>query len=909
MRGWSSWARPPPGWRRSPRSEQGRRREMPRPNSGDDDADGDAEDESPRPAAARDSQSSGRANMPDPLEPALPAPAYPAADYAFTGERPLSLPSMPSDRLAAPAALEQPPPAAAADVEPPAKRRRGRPRSVVFNYFVREQEPGGGLVNRCIFCNFKSRDKSQNPTYLARHCITACRAPPEVVDLLQQSRASSSHSARQASGPAAYDDAGASPAPSAPPTVAVEQPTGASYSPNYRPDARLVGPSPGAADFQAGRRMAPASASSPPAMPRRRDHWLGNQNQLLPVPAPSVLLTPPSALMSPVEPALHDAGVSPLFPRRLGAASPHEPLERPGQRSTLSAVSLPQRPYSSEMFQSQPQQHQPPPPPPQEHVRQQQPAPQQQGQPQTQQLQQVRPLSEPHELRRQPQHGTTGGTPLLQQPLAFQPVGVPYYEEPPSQRGPRSQARNEEGLSQLQQPRLGPPHAGRHGKLPALPSFSHVQLDRSRRQADASPAPGYTSGLRPDLIASTLPAYPSLDDERRRLTDRCTAAVHSMLTDAVTSTLICLGAAQSRNLRTVGQEVDPLEGATGGESGPAGALPVQTLRAGAYDGVCSAMAIDTHGTLVYLGAEDCMLPSQLTSFVSSCTGKHLEEGSFCAILFACDPWDPAVAAFADVQSRCQNLFLVLDVARAADEICGRIVRASASAAKCADQTLCIARFLATNDVMPVSDELDAIQNLPNATRFSAVAPAMLQLAANRQKVADALSAFQPDAGPASRHSGGGGGGASRFASYGVELLSSDSFVQALFNTAKFLEVSSPAYRPLDSTCPPGVEQTRPNSDARHSPFPSLSRSTMTGSERPPEGFTWCLETARTPHKLWTCFRRQSTRSPRTRRSPAWLPPASSDSGSQLLEPVSSPEMRHCSRRTSIRFMRRRPKVQ
>lgn len=64
---------------------------------------------------------------------------------------------------------------------PPNTRRRGRPRSTVFMYFRRIVDDTGTFVgNKCNFCHFLSRDRSENPTYLTRHLLRICIAPPYV---------------------------------------------------------------------------------------------------------------------------------------------------------------------------------------------------------------------------------------------------------------------------------------------------------------------------------------------------------------------------------------------------------------------------------------------------------------------------------------------------------------------------------------------------------------------------------------------------------------------------------------------------------------------------------------------------------------------------------------------------------
>lgn len=71
------------------------------------------------------------------------------------------------------------------------RKKRGRPRSMVFRYFERLVDDNGKFLgNRCSFCDFISRDRSENSTYLGRHLTRSCNAPPEVREAIEVSKRS-----------------------------------------------------------------------------------------------------------------------------------------------------------------------------------------------------------------------------------------------------------------------------------------------------------------------------------------------------------------------------------------------------------------------------------------------------------------------------------------------------------------------------------------------------------------------------------------------------------------------------------------------------------------------------------------------------------------------------------------------
>jgi hypothetical protein len=649
------------------------------------------------------------------------------------------------------------------EVEVPAKRRRGRPRSIVFEYFQREKEDDS-FVNRCKFCSFVSRDRSFNATYLSRHTITACpAAPPDVVERLKQARSSASHGSKKQATVVSQAEIHSSPlqlASAAEPdrnTPLFSTVESVGESPVKTPALPFVQASPVQRLSSPSRSKWARSREAPAEVSR---------SGTLPIPAPSVLLSNPFVVQT---------GTSDCVGRQSGnpaaaTGSRHEQVGTGEQRR--SYPSFPRGSRGIRLHESL------------QHL--------QDGvQSARQHSSDIQRRSESLTKRLHSQtlpHDAFEGT-------TFQNVGK-HPQRTLGAEGTIAQGHERDAIEWSPSPwRATPlvqsdevtpglpasrqrsnPQSVARSRLPFLPSLSDMEPEKLRiLSTPADVVTGYgqlsrAESLPEKRIQSHFPRR--AEEERRRLVHRCTGAVDTALSTAETSTLLCLGKSSRVPVDSIqtGTELDKLG-----------------LHAGSYDGVCSALAMDPNERLVFLGAEDCLLQVQVTSFLASCTGRHLSGGSFCAVLFACDPQDAAIAAFSEAQSQFRNVFFVVDVAHAADELCYRMAQESASAAQYTRYIHVIARFMATNDLLSDMESLEAVIHLPERTRFSAVVQAMLDIVAHKQTLLNALSHLQSASSSASDH----GIAIFQFAGTLTGLLSSDAFIRSLYRTAKFLE---PLYR-------------------------------------------------------------------------------------------------------------------
>lgn len=666
--------------------------------------------------------------------------------------------------------LRQPQAEAGLEKETPSKRRRGRPRSIVFDYFKREQEEDGTFVNRCIFCNFKSKDKSQNPTYLARHCLTSCQAPPEVIERLQQARSSASHGSRQPPSTSAPE----SQPLTFPYNPATDQHRGAPLSTRMDVfsdkgsafDARSTAlPS-----LQANLPFQSIPESSSQGRSIRRDEARGRAPMMLPMPAPSIMLSDPFPIQTS-----SDAMVRQTLPS-VGIARTAVPEAAGGQSRERANVSE----GSGSGLQQSPQ-----------------------YQVSSAYMQGLTPALRDIEQQRAQHHIMRSSSPQIPPSTSFEgttdlrTVRPPHRSLQPKADSPfayaqqdtlewsprpwsaKSAAQTGHAVPRPIGVRTRPSQTVEVPRLASLPTLSDLRHSRLGADVDES-AVGTPEQSQARLVQGMRETFEQPDslrlkiDERLRLVQRCTAAVDLALSNAETCTLICLGDLQRQQFNRV-------------RDGPAqlndDELEGLGLGAGSYDGVCTAMAIDSRERIVFLGAEDCLLHAQVATFVGSCTGRHLSGGSFSAILFACDPRDAVVAAFSEIQSQYRNVFLVLDVAHAADELCLRMANESVSAAKCTRQTYAIARFMATNDLLLDVKSLETVNLLPESERFSSVVQAMLEIVSHKQTLMTALQRLQSVSDSTSTYNVA----MSRFAATLSDLLNSESFIRSLYKTAKFLE--------------------------------------------------------------------------------------------------------------------------
>lgn len=601
------------------------------------------------------------------------------------------------------------------------KRPRGRPRSIIFNFFTREPGPDGcALVNTCVFCDFQSRDRSQNPTYLMRHVINSCRAPQDVITMLRAVRDAGAHTRtnegknceqisdsldpnNSAKNDRRNSSAGIAPGESLEITDRVECNAGGSF-PFHRSPAFII-PSitckEDRADRAGGHTGSPADVQS---QPRHAETFYQSYHEPF---SSSISVAPERELPGMVQKILHEnlSDQQSKGRKRTFSQMDNRNVTLDG---LVNAAELPKSPALQVSRASQPVQFGPSENLPSDHIRHPAAAPERR---------------EGRECRTQ-----------------FYP--------------------NDESVVLEQQ-------------VPTPNSFDQEMTARKNLAA-----------------ASQHSVDERTRSEQNRLIERFRHAemVHEALTAASGSTLICLGSNLAKSSLVFRPESKALVEGNDvlNDEGRRAVLVAQVMQSGGYNGTCSALALNRDGRLFFLGVDNCFLSDQLKEFLSLCTGSHLANGSFTSIIFACNPGDPAIQAFREIESEFQ-VAAVVDVAHVSDEICRQMAQVSASVKNDVACTLMIARFLTTHDLLPESKDVRAIGVLPDAERFSAVAAAMSQLATQKESIVRLLLPFQDGSFLANLpHASVASSGSRKFARAVSSLLGSDAFVQSLHNSAKLL---------------------------------------------------------------------------------------------------------------------------
>lgn len=731
--------------------------------------------------------------------------------------------------------------------EPPMKRKRGRPRSLVFNYFVREDEDGM-KVNRCVFCGFRSRDKSQNPTYLARHCITACSAPRDVVELLQKSRLAASHhrksaapadDAEEGEGAVAVDVSGntASPATASTAAAVPIEPAGHDYRRMSMPHAETFGALGAASVTPSGRRASVGAAGLPVPAPSVLLHspQFSRQQQPSQAQSQAQFANPIGAWPKATSPVLSagvgvglsgqqqqqqqqavlgdDANASlylgdPLFAQALKRPQ-HEKQE---QRITGGFQGLGQPlSFDTQDTESQRRLRR------REEARQQEEA-RRQEQDRFGQKQQAQ-----SQAQSQPALFRDAADPFQQQQAAFDPLQPTSHQQErhsfrqqdrPGQQRPTPTAAFTTASREVEDevvpsgplPRSssgGGSSSG--GRLPPIGSSLKI-TPIGRSDPPAIAAAVSTAPIRhASLPSSLIPYQQPEEDLRKSLLRSCKAIVAKITGTPGPATLLCLGPMRNRSHASLGRyggenrlkpfsstSSDPTEGTT--ISGESKNRQTGTLSGSAYDGVCTVLAWNSQQSMAYLGSEDCFFSSNVVSLIAKSAGAEIERGAVSALLFACPPTDSAIGSLSVIQAKYQHVLLVLDVAHGADELCRDVAASSVSVTRCIERTVDISRFLALSGLCSdtAGVDLSSLRQLPNAHRFSAVVDAMLQLANNRQLITDALSSFERTRGP-SRAPTQGPNDASNdaditnYANYTSRLLLAGSFTRELHESVRLLQ--------------------------------------------------------------------------------------------------------------------------
>lgn len=601
------------------------------------------------------------------------------------------------------------------------KRARGRPRSIIFNFFTREPSPDGcALVNTCVFCGFKSRDRSQNPTYLMRHVINSCRAPQDIIAMLRSARDAGSHTrtneaknreqistSHEPDYPAGSDFRNSSPvlAPGEGLEITnrVERDLGGPFpfdrSPAFMTPAVTGGV--GRADRAVGHSDSPAEVQ---LQPEHAETFYHTYHEPF---SSSISVAPERELPGMVQNILHE-NLSDQQSKGRKRTSSQMDNKNIALDGLVSAV---EQPISS----------------------------------------------------------------ALQVPRASHPVPFGSGGKLPSDR--------------IRHPTPAPEH--REGSECRTQSYPNDESILEPQDPTPSSVNRERNVRRNLAVASNHSVDEGTRSEQKRVIERFryTEMVHEALSAASGSTLICLGSNSEKShfvfhpgTKALAERNEVLN-----DEGSRAVLAAQVMQSGGYNGTCSALALNRDGRLFFLGVDDCFLSDQLKGFLSLCTGSHLASGSFTSIIFACNPGDPAIQAFREIESEFQ-VAAVVDVAHVSDEICRQMAQVSASVKKDVTCTLMIARFLTTHDLLPDSEDVRAIGVLPDAERFSAVAAAMSQLATQKESIVHLLLSFQDGSFLANlRQASVASSGSRKFARTVSSLLGSDAFVQSLHNSAKVLQ--------------------------------------------------------------------------------------------------------------------------